>query len=93
MCEMAMVSRASFYRNWETKAPTEAEMGLRDIIQRMAVTHRFYGYRRIAVLVQREGYEVGAKKVRRLMKEDNLLGVRRRSRLCGVSESRRTRDR
>jgi transposase InsO family protein len=78
MCDMATVSRGSFYRSWENKAPSEAEMALRDAIQRMAVTHRFYGYRRIAVLVQREGYEVGAKKVRRLMKEDNLLAVRRR---------------
>jgi len=78
MCEMATVSRASFYRSWENKAPTQAEMALRDAIQRMAVTHRFYGYRRIAVLVQREDYEVGAKKVRRLMKEDNLLAVQRR---------------
>jgi len=78
MCEMATVSRASFYRSWQNKAPTQAEMALRDAIQRIAVTHRFYGYRRIAVLVQREGYEVGAKKVRRLMKEDNLLSVRRR---------------
>ena len=59
MCEMARVSRASFYRHWEKKAPTEAEMALRDVIQRMAVSHRFYGYRRIAVLVQREGYQVG----------------------------------
>ena len=75
MCELATVSRASFYRHWEQK---EAEMALRDVIQRMAVGHRFYGYRRIAVLVQREGYEVGTKKVRRLMKEDNLLAVRRR---------------
>jgi transposase InsO family protein len=32
----------------------------------------------VAVLVQREGYGVGTKKVRRLMKEDNLLAVRRR---------------
>ncbi len=78
MCEMATVSRASFYRHWEKKAPTEAEMALRDVIQRMVVSHRFYGYRRIAILVQREGYEVGTKKVRRLMKEDNLLAVRRR---------------
>jgi putative transposase len=78
MCALATVSRASFYRHWEEKAPTEAEMALRDVIQRMAVGHRFYGYRRIAVLVQREGYEVGTKKVRRLMKEDNLLAVRRR---------------
>jgi putative transposase len=78
MCELATVSRASFYRNWEQKDPTEAEMALRDTIQRTAVSHRFYGYRRIAVLVEREGYEVGAKKVRRLMKQDNLLAVRHR---------------
>ena len=53
-------------------------MALRDVVQRMAVGHRFYGYRRIAVLVQREGYQVGTKKVRRLMKQDNLLAARRR---------------
>jgi transposase InsO family protein len=78
MCELATVSRASFYRYGEKKAPTEAEMALRDGIQRAAVSHRFYGYRRVTILVQREGYDVGAKKVRRLMKEDNLLAVRRR---------------
>jgi putative transposase len=60
------------------KAPTEAEMALRDAIQRVAVAHRFYGYRRVTVLVQREGFAVGAKKVRRVMQEDNLLAVRRR---------------
>ena len=78
MCELVPVSRASFYRHWEAKAPSEAEMALRDVIQRLAVAHRFYGYRRITVMVQREGYEVGAKTVRRLMKQDNLLALRRR---------------
>lgn len=78
MCDLATVSRASFYRHWEKKAPTEAEVALRDAIQRIAVAHRFYGYRRVTVVVQRDGYEVGAKKVRRLMNEDNLLAVRRR---------------
>lgn len=78
MCDLATVSRASFYRHWEKRAPTEAEVALRDAIQRIAVAHRFYGYRRVTVVVQREGYEVGAKKVRRLMREDNLLAVRRR---------------
>jgi len=29
-------------------------------------------------LIEREGFQVGAKKVRRLMREDNLLAVRRR---------------
>ena len=78
MCELMGVSRASFYRQWEQQAPTEAETALYDAVQRIAVAHRFYGYRRVAVLVQREGYEVGAKKVRRVMQEDNLLAVRRR---------------
>jgi putative transposase len=78
MCSLADVSRASLYRHWEEKAPTEAEMALRDAIQRIAMAHRFYGYRRVAVLVQREGYAVGAKRVRRRMKADNLLAIRRR---------------
>jgi putative transposase len=78
MCELASVSRASFYRHWAKSVPTEAEMALRDAIQRIAVAHRFYGYRRITILVQREGYELGTKKVRRLMKQDNLLAVRRK---------------
>lgn len=78
MCELSGVSRASFYRHWEQKAPEAAEMALRDAIQRAALKHRYYGYRRIAVLIEREGFQVGAKKVRRLMRDDNLLAVRRR---------------
>ena len=78
MCELAGVSRASFYRYWEQKAPAAAEMALRGAIQRAALKHRYYGYRRIAVVIEREGFQVGAKKVRRLMREDNLLAVRRR---------------
>ena len=78
MCELAVVSRAGFYRQWEQQEPSEAEMALRDAIQRQALAHRFYGYRRVTILVQREGYGVGSKKVRRLMQEDNLLALRRR---------------
>jgi putative transposase len=78
MCELAGVSRASFYRHWEEREPAAAETELRDAIQRLALVHRYYGYRRIAVLLQREGRVAGAKKVRRLMREDNLLAIRRR---------------
>ena len=53
-------------------------MALRDAIQRAAVAHRFYGYRRIQVAIQAEGLQVGIKKVLRVMREDNLLAVRRR---------------
>jgi len=78
MCELAGVSRASFYRHWETEEPTVAELELRSTIQRLALAHRYYGYRRITVLLRREGFIVGAKKVRRLMREDNLLAIRQR---------------
>jgi putative transposase len=78
MCELAGVSRASFYRGWEQKAPSEAETALRDAIQRMALAHRDHGYRRITPLIQRAGFVVGQEKVRRILRNDNLLAVRRR---------------
>jgi transposase InsO family protein len=78
MCALAGVSRASFYRHWEEPEPAAVETELRGAIQRLALAHRYYGYRRIAVLLQREGFVAGAKKVRRLMREDNLLAIRRR---------------
>jgi len=37
MCELTSVSRASFYRDWEQKAPGEAETALRDAVQRTAL--------------------------------------------------------
>jgi len=75
---LAGVSRASFYRSWEQQEPTAAEMAVRDAIQRAALAHRYYGYRRIAVHLQREGFMVSPKKVRRLMQHDNLVAIRRR---------------
>lgn len=78
MCELTAVSRASFYRDWEQKAPDEAEMALRDAIQRIALGHRDHGYRRITALIQRAGFVVGEEKVRGILRQDNLLAVRRR---------------
>ncbi|HEX5431560.1 MAG TPA: IS3 family transposase, partial [Bryobacteraceae bacterium] len=78
MCELAGVSRASFYRDWEQKEPGAAAMALRDAIQRVALGHRGYGYRRITPLIQRAGFVAGAEKVRRILRRDNLLAVRRR---------------
>lgn len=78
MCDLARVSRAGFYRHWMEKEPNAAEMELRDAIQRAALVHRHYGYRRIAVLIRRDGFEVSPKQIRRLMRQDNLLAIRRR---------------
>jgi putative transposase len=78
MCELASVSRASFYRHWEEQQPDAAEMALRDAIQKAALGHRRYGYRRIKMEIEKAGLMVGVKKVRRIMRQDNLLAVRRR---------------
>ena len=78
MCELAQVSRASFYRGWEQKAPREAETALRDAVQKAALKHRGYGYRRVAAWLERDGICVGQEKVRRILKADNLLAIRRR---------------
>jgi putative transposase len=62
----------------EQKAPSDAEVALRDAVQRTALTHRNHGYRRITPLLQRAGFVVGEEKVRRILRSDNLLAVRRR---------------
>ena len=78
MCELAGVSRASFYREWEQRAPDEARVALRDAVQRISLSDRKMGYRPVTELVKRAGFVVGEEKVREIRRTDNLLAVRRR---------------
>jgi transposase InsO family protein len=78
LCELARVSRASYYRHWQRAAPAEADVELRDRIQRICLAHRFYGYRRVGAVLRKQGLTVNHKKLRRLMREDNLLAVRKK---------------
>jgi putative transposase len=78
MCELGKVSRASFYRDWQERQPDEAEVALRDVIQKAALARRSYGYRRITPFVQRAGIAVGEGVVRRILQSDNLLAIRKR---------------
>lgn len=72
-CELAGVSRAAFYRRWGETAPREEETQLRDVVQRLALANRHYGYRRIGALLRREGWSVNHKRLSRIMRQDNLL--------------------
>ncbi len=72
------MSRAGYYRQWRASAPACEETALRDALQRLSLANRHYGYRRLGVLMRREGFEVNHKRVLRLMGEDNLLCLRRR---------------
>ncbi len=79
MLELGRVSRSGLYRFEAQAAPqADADMDLRDAIQRIAVEMPSYGRRRITAELRRRGWRVNPKRVYRLMREDNLLCVRRR---------------
>ena len=88
MCRLSGVSRAGYYRHWQASAPRQEEAGLRDAIQRLALSHRHYGYRRIAAQLGREGWQANHKRVLRLMREDNLLCLRRAAFVPTTTDSR-----
>ena len=80
MCRLAEVSRAGFYRFLQPRYPGEEQMEVRNAIQQIVVEHRRrYGYRRVAVELRRRGMVVNHKRVLRLMREDNLLGIEPKS--------------
>ena len=79
MVELGGVSRASFYRYDEDGAPQpDRDMDLRDAVQRIALEWPSYGRPRITAALRREGWIVNPKRVYRLLREDNLLCIRKR---------------
>ncbi len=78
-----------FYRFGEVRAPRRAEADLRDKIQAIALENRFYGYRRVKQELWRlHGLKINRKHVLRLMREDNLLCLRRKSFVPPTTNSR-----
>ena len=73
------MSRAGFYRYLQQTTPQRADLLLRARLQELAVAHhRLCGYRLLSKTLQREGHVVNHKRVLRLMREDNLLSLRRK---------------
>jgi len=77
MVELGRVSRSGFYR-FDENAKPDRDMDLRDAIQRIALEWPSYGRPRITAELRRRGWTVNAKRVHRLLREDNLLCVRKR---------------
>ena len=77
LCRLAGLPRATYYRHLAKRSSETAECELRDVIQRICLKHVFYGYRRVTAALRRQGMVVNAKKVQRLMRQDNLLAQRR----------------
>jgi len=78
MCELGKVSRAGFYRDWQERQPQEAEMAIREAVQNEALRRRVFGYRRVTRELQKKGIAVGEGVVRRILRSDNLLAIRKR---------------
>jgi putative transposase len=79
MCQVAMISRAGYYRSLQEQAPEEEQMQVRTAMQQIVVEHRrHYGYRRVTRELRAQGMAVNHKRVLRLMREDNLLAVERK---------------
>jgi len=77
MCEAAGVSRAGYYR-FAAGEKIDKDVEMRDRIQKIVVSTTGYGYRRVCKELKNLGHQVNEKRVRRIMREDNLLCVRRR---------------
>jgi transposase InsO family protein len=74
MCQLTEISRAGLYRfDLGRQRRGDIDMDLRDAMQRVALEFPSYGWP-----LKRRGWEVNHKRVYRLMREDNLLCLRRK---------------
>ena len=73
-CRVIGADRASV--RWRTRRPDDT--ALRERLKALAEERRRFGYRRLHVLLRREGHLVNRKRVQRLYREEKLM-VRRRS--------------
>lgn len=77
MCEAGQVSRAGYYR-FVDRQEVDGDVELRDKIQKIAIEMPSYGYRRVSAELKRRKQPANHKRVLRIMREDNLLCLRRR---------------
>jgi putative transposase len=78
LCELGQVSRSGFYRSRRRQPATGRDVKLRDAMQRVALEFPSYGWPRMTPELRRRGWVVNHKRVYRMMREDNLLCLRRR---------------
>jgi len=78
MCQLGGISRSGFYRRGTKPEGGDGELDLRDAIQRVAVEFPSYGRPRVTAELRRRGWRVNPKRVYRILREDNLLCLRKR---------------
>ena len=81
-CGLAGISRSLY--GYRSRRPVPA--GLRERISELAGEKRRYGYRRIHILLRREGWQVNRKRTYRLYREAGLAVRRRKRKRIGLFE-------
>lgn len=76
-CRTLALSRSTWYRVSNQPAWIDPDVDLRDQIQRLSLKSSSGGYRRITEALHRLGFNVNHKRVLRIMREDNLLWLRK----------------
>jgi putative transposase len=78
MCQLGGISRSGFYRMGSRSEGVDRDVELRDAIQRIALEFPSYGRPRITAELKRQGWCVNPKRVYRILRQDNLLCLRKR---------------
>jgi putative transposase len=78
MTALAGVSRATYYRFDPDATAAVRDTELRDAIQRIALRFPAYGRPRITAELKRQGWTANHKRVGRILREDNLLCLRKK---------------
>src|SRR5262245_22843067 len=78
MCQLGGISRSGFYRKESRPKGEDRDLELRDAIQRIAVEFPSYGRPRVTEELRRRGWQVNPKRVYRILRQDNLLCLRKR---------------
>jgi len=83
--ELLDASRSGYYK-WRHKSHNSedqknSDVAIKEEMQKIVIEFPGYGYRRVKVELRNRNHVVNQKKVRRFMKEDNLICVKKRFKL------------
>jgi transposase InsO family protein len=87
MCRLAQITRTQFYRQRASSTAAGSESEFNEQVRAVALERPAYGYRRVRAALKRRGHHFGEKKVRRSMREQNLL-CRKRRRFIATTDSK-----
>ena len=69
-CKICGLARSGYY--YQPKGESPYNLILMELIDKEFIRHPFYGYRRMTKFLQKKGYKVNSKRIRRLM---DLMGL------------------